>query len=82
MSEDNRDYDVVLMGASGFTGQLVAQYLLNTYGTDGDLRWAIAGRNETKLQQVRDALEGYDARKPLDILLVDSKDTDGLAGMA
>jgi short subunit dehydrogenase-like uncharacterized protein len=82
MSEDSRDYDVVLMGASGFTGQLVAQYLLNTYGADGDLRWAIAGRNEAKLQQVRDALEGYNPRKPLDILVVDSQDAAGLAEMA
>ena len=47
-----RDYDIVLFGATGFTGKLVAEYLHRTYGSDGDLRWAIAGRNESKLKQV------------------------------
>ena len=54
MSENNnqRQYDVVVWGASGFTGRLVAEYLFGKYGTDGQLRWAIAGRNQAKLESI------------------------------
>ena len=51
-----KSYDLVLLGASGFTGALVAEYLLERYGIDGELRWAIAGRNADKLEQVRNDL--------------------------
>ncbi|MRG95637.1 saccharopine dehydrogenase family protein [Polyangium spumosum] len=47
-----REYDVVLFGASGFTGRLVAQYLAET-SRKTPLRWAIAGRNAEKLDEVR-----------------------------
>ena len=40
-----RQFDLILFGASGFTGQLVVEYLIDQYGVDGDLKWAIAGRN-------------------------------------
>jgi uncharacterized protein YbjT (DUF2867 family) len=35
MSEIDREFDIVLWGATGFTGQLVARYLLERYGVDG-----------------------------------------------
>ena len=41
----NRDFDIVVWGATGFTGALVAEYLLAQYGIGEDLRWAIAGRS-------------------------------------
>ena len=50
MSE--RIYDVVIWGASGFTGRLVVEYMYRAYGRSGDVHWAVAGRNEQKLQQV------------------------------
>ena len=50
MSE--RIYDVVIWGASGFTGRLVVEYMYRAYGRSGDVRWAVAGRNEQKLQQL------------------------------
>ena len=43
-----RPYSVVVMGASGFTGKLVAEYLASAYGSS--LKWAIAGRNAAKLE--------------------------------
>lgn len=49
-----REFDVVLFGATGFTGQLTAQYLAEH--APPDLRWAIAGRDESKLRTVRDLL--------------------------
>ncbi|MEM6960491.1 MAG: saccharopine dehydrogenase NADP-binding domain-containing protein [Myxococcota bacterium] len=51
----SRTYDVVLWGATGFTGTLVAEYLVNRYG-DTDLRLALAGRNQSRLERVRDEL--------------------------
>ncbi len=49
-------YDLVLLGATGFTGALVADYLLRTYGVDDQLRWAIAGRSEDKLAALKASL--------------------------
>ena len=37
-------HDVIVFGATGFTGRLVAEYLQSTHGSPGDLRWALAGR--------------------------------------
>ena len=45
----DRQFEIVLYGASGFTGKLVAEYLASDHQ---DLRWAIAGRNTQKLEQV------------------------------
>jgi short subunit dehydrogenase-like uncharacterized protein len=50
----DRQYDIVLFGATGFTGALTAAYLARTAGPD--LRWALAGRNQGKLAALRDSL--------------------------
>ena len=47
--------DIVVYGATGFTGQLVAEYLAARY-SDGSLKWAMAGRSKDKLASVRDAI--------------------------
>src|SRR5262245_46981547 len=46
------EFEVIVYGASGFTGRLVAEHLLKTYGVDGDVRWAMAGRSREKLRDV------------------------------
>ena len=51
-----REFDVVVYGASGFTGALVAEYLFKEHGLDGDLRWAIGGRDRKKLEALRATL--------------------------
>ena len=56
MSNQDRDFDIVVWGATGFTGALVTEYLLSQYGANGPLRWAIAGRSEAKLEQLRQTL--------------------------
>ena len=48
----SRDHDMVIFGASGFTGELVAEYLVRRYGAKGELRVALAGRSERKLEAV------------------------------
>jgi short subunit dehydrogenase-like uncharacterized protein len=47
----DREHEVVLFGATGFTGQLTAEYLASH--APSDLRWALAGRSERKLEAVR-----------------------------
>jgi short subunit dehydrogenase-like uncharacterized protein len=47
------DFDIIVYGATGFTGRLVAEYLSANYA-DGSLKWAMGGRSLSKLQQVRD----------------------------
>lgn len=57
------EFDIIVYGATGFTGRLVAEYLVQAYG-DGSVRWAMAGRSLTKLQEVRDEI-GAPADTPL-----------------
>ena len=57
-----REFDVIVYGATGFTGRLVAEYLAQTYPQG--VRWAMAGRSLTKLQEVR-AEMGVPADIPL-----------------
>jgi short subunit dehydrogenase-like uncharacterized protein len=76
----SRPYDIVLWGATGFTGQLVAEYLVRHHGVDRDVRWALAGRNRAKLEQVRADLAAIDAKAAkLPILLGDANDRATLA---
>ncbi|WP_291868330.1 saccharopine dehydrogenase NADP-binding domain-containing protein [Bradyrhizobium sp.] len=58
-------FDIVVYGATGFTGQLVAEYLAARYKGDGSLQWAMAGRSKDKLAAVRDAIGA-----PADIALI------------
>ncbi len=61
---NNKEFDVVVYGASGFTGRLVAEYLTKQYGAGADVSWAMAGRSQDKLVQVRDEI-GAPADTPL-----------------
>ena len=72
MSE--RQFEIVLYGASGFTGQLVAEYLAQHHP---DLKWAIAGRNGGKLEALRNTL----GQPALPILIADSDDGPALTAM-
>lgn len=54
MPVPDRVYDVVLFGATGFTGRLAAQYLAEH--APPQLRWAVAGRDEQKLARVRESI--------------------------
>jgi short subunit dehydrogenase-like uncharacterized protein len=70
-------FDIVVYGASGFTGQLVAEYLASRY-RGSDLTWAMAGRSLDKLAAVRDAI-GAPADTPL--LSADAGDPASLTAM-
>ncbi len=72
----DRDFDIVLFGATGFTGQLTADYLARN--APPGLRWALAGRNQTKLEAVRDKLGQPD----LPLLVADAGDPASLSDVA
>jgi len=72
------EFDIIIYGATGFTGRLVAEYLTNNYA-DGSLKWAMAGRSLTKLHEVRDEI-GAPADTPL--LTANADDPEALLAMA
>src|SRR3954471_13227383 len=79
-SSQPRKLDVVLFGATGFTGRLVADYLAQRART---LRWAIAGRSRDKLAQVKsDLVKGDPALADLEVLVADAADPAALASVA
>ena len=61
--QNNRQYELVLLGATGYTGKLVAEWI-STHLPE-DLKWAIAGRNAKKLQGVIDELKKLNANRKL-----------------
>ena len=71
-------FDIVIYGATGFTGQLVAEYLAQHYRGDRNLKWAMAGRSLEKLAAVRDGI-GAPADTPL--IVADSSDPASLKAM-
>ncbi len=73
----SREFDIIIWGASGFTGRLVASYLFSKYGTSGNLRWAMAGRNLNKLEMVRHEV----ADETVSLVVADSNDEVSLKEM-
>ena len=71
-------FDIVVYGATGFTGQLVAEYLAAHYKGDSSLKWAMAGRSKDKLAAVRDAI-GAPSDTPL--IVADASDAASLKAM-
>lgn len=80
MQDTDREFEVILWGATGFTGQLVAEYMVNTYGVGGDLKWAIAGRSADKLAATASAVAGNAADK-LPQLIANSNDADSITSL-
>lgn len=73
---NDRELDLVLFGATGFTGRLAARYL--AANAPASLRWAIAGRDRLKLEVLRRELGPV---APTGTLSVDSKDREAVADM-
>ena len=69
-----KQFDIIIWGASSFTGQLVTEYLFNKYGSS-KIKWAIAGRNLDKLERIRSEV----ADKNIPIFIADSFDEDSLS---
>jgi short subunit dehydrogenase-like uncharacterized protein len=78
MPDQAREYDVILFGATGFTGGLTAEYLARAADPPG--RWALAGRNQAKLEAVRERLG--DGHAGLALLTADVTDPASLRAIA
>ena len=72
----NIKYDLVVFGATGFTGRLVAEYLVQEYGVKNEkFIWAIDGRDNKKLEDIKIYLSEIDSEsKNLPIIIADSYD--------
>lgn len=70
-----RDFDIVVYGATGFTGALVAEYLHENHRA---LSWAIAGRSQTKLDELKGTINAPD----LATIVADSSREDDMARLA
>lgn len=80
-SSEDRPYDLVLFGATGFTGGLTADYLAASLPPGAS--WAIAGRNQERLEAVRDRLSAANpAYADLPLLTADITDTESVARVA
>jgi short subunit dehydrogenase-like uncharacterized protein len=71
-----REFEVILWSATGFTGSLVAQHFVDTYGAE--LNWAMGGRNLTKLEQVRAKIGAPD----VPLIQADSQDQEAMNALA
>jgi short subunit dehydrogenase-like uncharacterized protein len=67
-------YDLIAFGATSFVGKILCRYLLDEFGTGGSMRWAAAGRSQSKLEELRSSLG--DAALPL--LVADAADEASL----
>lgn len=73
----DRRLDLVVFGATSFVGQILCRYLVERHGTDGPLRWAIAGRSAAKLDEI--AVEtGADVER----IVADAADPAAMAELA
>jgi short subunit dehydrogenase-like uncharacterized protein len=72
------EFDIIVYGASGFTGRLVAEYLASSYGAGGPVKWAMAGRSAQRLAAVRDEIR---APVTTPIVVADAGDPASIAAM-
>ncbi|MEO9634884.1 MAG: saccharopine dehydrogenase NADP-binding domain-containing protein [Parasphingorhabdus sp.] len=77
---NTREFDVIIYGATGYTGRLVAEYMAQQYGVSDDApKWAMAGRSLEKLEEVRDLVG---APKDTPLVVADSDDVASIDMMA
>ncbi len=78
MNKADRPFDIIVYGATGYTGRLVAEYLAHHYKGKGP-KWAMAGRSAAKLAEVRDLIS---APADTSLIVADADDPASLAAMA
>jgi len=74
----NAEFDLIVYGATGYTGRLVAEHLAQRYGVGGEVKWAMAGRSQAKLEEVRDEIG---APKDTPLVVADAADPAQLEAM-
>ncbi|WP_262695159.1 saccharopine dehydrogenase family protein [Kordiimonas aquimaris] len=76
---DSREFDIIVYGATGFTGRLVAEYLALQYGVGKSVKWAMAGRSAEKLSAVRNEIGAPDDTS---FVVADASDPASIRAMA
>ena len=74
----NKEFDIVVFGATSFVGKILCNYLANEY-TEPNLTWAMAARSEKKLNKLKVSLGENAAAIPL--IIADSSDEQALQSM-
>ncbi len=69
-------YDLVVFGATSFVGQILTQYLFASYGVSGEVKWAVAGRSESRLNTLKSGLGAGAGDLP--VILADATDDQSL----
>ncbi len=75
----NKQYDLVVFGATSFVGQILTTYLIEHLGTNSDISWAISARSTAKLTELRDSYG--DSASQLPMIIADSHDEASLQAM-
>jgi len=70
-------YDIVIFGATSFVGQILVGYMMQEYGANSQLKWAIAGRSQEKLDEVK---VKYNAQE-IDLILANASNEAELTNM-
>jgi short subunit dehydrogenase-like uncharacterized protein len=78
MAAKDREYDLILFGATGYTGRLVARHLAGRQAGGARFRWALAGRSPKRLAAVRDEIGAPE----VPIMVADTGDPPSLLAMA
>ena len=74
----HKEFDLIVFGATGFTGRLVAEYLNKRYGAGSGVTWAMAGRNADKLEEVRTLIGAPDS---IPLITADAADAAALRAL-
>jgi len=82
MTKTAREFDIIVYGATGFSGQLLAEYLVKNYFSKGT-KLALGGRSQQRLEKVRANVEKINpAAGNLPIIIADGGDLEALTNMA
>jgi short subunit dehydrogenase-like uncharacterized protein len=79
MQDTSPKFDVVIFGATSFVGQILTRYMLAQFAVEGELKWAIAGRSQSKLNELKLSLGT--AGETLDVLVADAADEGSLRSL-
>lgn len=75
---EEKEFGIIVFGATGYTGRLVCDYLNTTYGVNGNVNWAMAGRSLEKIKSVADIM-GIPDNVPM--IVADSSNLQSLKEM-
>ena len=78
----NKIYDLIVFGATGYTGKNVVQYVARSAQEIGNVKWAISGRDESKLRKVLSQVPAELVNKDVGLIVCDVKDELSLLEMA